>query len=165
MTYRELVCGLALLVHGTRQEKAKCRRIMDLFIYTIMLLFIAQSVCTAHVLPMCMYLFTVVTLLVSEDGSTVTKEHLEAIVSSADGRPPLTDLSDLFTDAEGVSCSTDQFERWVLTDEGREVVERGSHEARMFQAVDADSGSPQAELMVHVVCCYTWTIQCLQYVL
>ena len=41
-----------------------------------------------------------------------------------------------------------QFERWVLTDEGQEVVERGSHEARMFQAVDADGGSPQAELMV-----------------
>ena len=61
-----------------------------------------------------MYVSTVVTLLVSEDGSTVTKEHLEAIVSSSDGQPPLTDLSDLFTDAEGVSCSTDHFESWVL---------------------------------------------------
>ena len=41
-----------------------------------------------------------------------------------------------------------QFERWVLTSEGEEVVERGSHEARMFEAVDKDSGSLQAELMV-----------------
>ena len=24
LQYRDLVCGLALLVHGTRQEKAKC---------------------------------------------------------------------------------------------------------------------------------------------
>ena len=44
-----------------------------------------------------------------------------------------------------------QFERWVLTDEGEEVVERGSHEARMFQAVDADNGSLQTELMVRVL--------------
>ena len=41
-----------------------------------------------------------------------------------------------------------QFERWVLTAEGQEVVERGSHEARMFETVDKDSGSLQAELMV-----------------
>ena len=41
-----------------------------------------------------------------------------------------------------------QFERWDLTDEGREVVERGSHEARVFQAVDADVGTLQDKLMV-----------------
>lgn len=50
-----------------------------------------------------------------------------------------------------------QFERWVLTSEGEEVVERGSHEARLFEAVDKESGSPQAELMVsyffHTVVC------------
>lgn len=41
-----------------------------------------------------------------------------------------------------------QFERWVLTGEGVDVMEKGSHEARMFQAVDKDTGSLQAELMV-----------------
>jgi hypothetical protein len=36
----------------------------------------------------------------------------------------------------------------VLTGEGVDVMEKGSHEARMFQAVDKDSGSLQTELMV-----------------
>ena len=48
-----------------------------------------------------------------------------------------------------------QFERWVLTSEGEEVVARGSHEARMFEAVDKDSGSLQAELMVQSTCICT----------
>ena len=33
-----------------------------------------------------------------------------------------------------------------------EVMEKGSHEARMFQAVDKDTGSLQAELMVYLRC-------------
>ena len=41
-----------------------------------------------------------------------------------------------------------QFERWELTEEGRNVVEQGSHEARVFQAVDADEGTTQVKLMV-----------------
>ena len=46
-----------------------------------------------------------------------------------------------------------QFERWVLTGEGQEVMEKGSHEARMFDSVDKDSGSLQTELMVRVCVC------------
>lgn len=58
--------------------------------------------------------FSVVTLLVSEDGSTVSRERLEAIVVSCDGHPPLTDLSDLFTDSERNECSAEGFERWIV---------------------------------------------------
>lgn len=36
----------------------------------------------------------------------------------------------------------------MLTGEGVDVMDKGSHEARMFQAVDKDTGSLQAELMV-----------------
>ncbi len=41
-----------------------------------------------------------------------------------------------------------QFESWVLTSEGTEIVESGSHEARLFNAVDPETGALQAELMV-----------------
>ena len=41
-----------------------------------------------------------------------------------------------------------QFEKWVLTVEGSEIVEKGSHEARLFNTVDAEKGSLQTDLMV-----------------
>ena len=41
-----------------------------------------------------------------------------------------------------------QFERWVVTEEGREVMKTGSHEARVYNAVDKDEGTSQAEIMV-----------------
>ena len=41
-----------------------------------------------------------------------------------------------------------QFEKWVLSAEGSEFLEKGSHEARLFDAVDPQSGASQAELMV-----------------
>ena len=41
-----------------------------------------------------------------------------------------------------------QFERWVLTSEGKEVVASGSHEARVYFAVDEVNGTLQSELMV-----------------
>jgi len=47
-----------------------------------------------------------------------------------------------------------QFEKWVLTGEGEEIVQHGSHEARLFNAVNPQDGSPQAELMV-CVCVHT----------
>lgn len=40
-----------------------------------------------------------------------------------------------------------QAEGWVLTDEGSEVVEKGSHEFLVFKAVPAE-GLPQAEIKV-----------------
>ena len=40
---------------------------------------------------------------------------------------------------------------WQLTDEGREVVREGSHEARLYNAVDPREGTPQAQLMVCVI--------------
>lgn len=43
-----------------------------------------------------------------------------------------------------------QFESWVLTQEGKEMVEKGSHEARMFASVSPQGGSPQADLMKSV---------------
>lgn len=40
----------------------------------------------------------------------------------------------------------------MLTGEGTEVVEEGSHEARVYGAVDAETGTPQAEIMVTIIC-------------
>ena len=41
-----------------------------------------------------------------------------------------------------------QFEQWVLTEEGSEVIQNGSHEARVYNAVDAQNGTSQAHIMV-----------------
>ena len=38
--------------------------------------------------------------------------------------------------------------QWQLTDEGREVVREGSHEARLYNAVDSTHGTLQDQLMV-----------------
>eukprot|EP00095_Tigriopus_kingsejongensis_P005500 snap_masked-scaffold619_size123246-processed-gene-0.18 protein:Tk05500 transcript:snap_masked-scaffold619_size123246-processed-gene-0.18-mRNA-1 annotation:"phenylalanyl-trna synthetase alpha chain b-like" len=46
-----------------------------------------------------------------------------------------------------VESRIDALKRWELTDEGREVVKRGSHEAVVFQAVPVGSGVLQPELM------------------
>ena len=42
-----------------------------------------------------------------------------------------------------------QDELWELTEEGREIVQNGSHEVRIFEAVDPSNGTPQNELMVN----------------
>ncbi len=44
-----------------------------------------------------------------------------------------------------------QFEQWVVTDEGSEVIRGGSHEARVYYAVDPRNGSLQADIMVSMV--------------
>ena len=36
-----------------------------------------------------------------------------------------------------------------MTEEGREIVQNGSHEVRIFEAVDPTNGTPQNELMVN----------------
>ncbi|XP_019861088.1 PREDICTED: phenylalanine--tRNA ligase alpha subunit-like, partial [Amphimedon queenslandica] len=40
-----------------------------------------------------------------------------------------------------------QTELWELTEEGKEIAENGSHEVRLFEAVDQSNGTPQNELM------------------
>ena len=50
--------------------------------------------------------------------------------------------------AQVISTEQRQFESWVLTAEGAEVSEQGSHEARIFAVVDPESGTLQMELMV-----------------
>ena len=44
-----------------------------------------------------------------------------------------------------------QFDKWVLMSEGSEIVEKGTHEARLYGAVDKENGTLQADLMVCVV--------------
>ena len=61
-----------------------------------------------------------------------------------------------------------QFDKWVLTSEGSEFVEKGSHEARLYGAVDKENGTLQADLMVsnvatldmyiYLVLCFCQTI-------
>uniref|UniRef100_A0A1X7TUQ5 Phenylalanyl-tRNA synthetase domain-containing protein n=2 Tax=Amphimedon queenslandica TaxID=400682 RepID=A0A1X7TUQ5_AMPQE len=43
-----------------------------------------------------------------------------------------------------------QTELWELTEEGKEIAENGSHEVRLFEAVDQSNGTPQNELMSKV---------------
>ena len=50
-----------------------------------------------------------------------------------------------------INTEQSQFEKWMLTEEGLEFVEKGSHEARLFNAVDTEKGTLQAELMVCVL--------------
>lgn len=40
-----------------------------------------------------------------------------------------------------------QSDRWVLTDEGKDIVKHGSHEARVFYAINPEKGTLQSELM------------------
>ena len=42
-----------------------------------------------------------------------------------------------------------QLQKWVLTKEGSEILQNGSHEVQMFTAVDPNKGTPQKELMVY----------------
>ncbi|CAI8042886.1 Phenylalanine--tRNA ligase alpha subunit [Geodia barretti] len=53
-----------------------------------------------------------------------------------------------------VSTEQRQFESWVLTGEGQEVVENGSHEARVYNAVTSDGGSLQSEIMLTFIISY-----------
>ena len=48
-----------------------------------------------------------------------------------------------------ISTEQRQFDSWVLTGEGEEVVEKGSLEARVYMAVDAEAGTLQAQIMVY----------------
>ena len=41
-----------------------------------------------------------------------------------------------------------QYEKWELTPEGMEVLKYGSHEARVYNAVDSNEGTAQAQIMV-----------------
>lgn len=61
---------------------------------------------------MCM-VGAVVCLLLSEDGATVMREHLEALVCACDGHPPLSDLSTLFGDSDCITL--EQFETWIMS--------------------------------------------------
>lgn len=49
-----------------------------------------------------------------------------------------------------IKTEQQQFEKWVLTAEGSEVVKSGSHEARVYNAVDKKDGTSQAEIMASV---------------
>ena len=51
-----------------------------------------------------------------------------------------------------------QSDRWVLTDEGKDIVKHGSHEAQVFYAINPEKGTLQSELMVTTFvfwCAYT----------
>lgn len=64
--------------------------------------------------------------------------------------PSFHSLTSLYV-VQVISTEQRQFESWELTSEGSEVVEKGSHEARVYSAVDPENGTPQAEIMVLLV--------------
>ena len=39
----------------------------------------------------------------------------------------------------------------MLTEEGSEILQNGSHEVRLFNAVDPKKGTPQEELLVELL--------------
>jgi len=43
------------------------------------------------------------------------------------------------------------FNTWSLTDEGKQVLQHGSHEAVVYNAVDPNEGTLQAEVMVSAI--------------
>ena len=48
-----------------------------------------------------------------------------------------------------IKCEQRSFEVWALTEEGKQVLEHGSHEAIVFAAVDPKLGTLQADVMVY----------------
>ena len=50
-----------------------------------------------------------------------------------------------------INCEQRSFNTWSLTEEGKAVMEKGSHEAIVFAAVDPKLGTLQADVMVD--CC------------
>lgn len=48
-----------------------------------------------------------------------------------------------------IKCEQRSFNTWSLTEEGKEVLQHGSHEAVVFAAVDAKLGTLQADIMVY----------------
>ena len=58
-----------------------------------------------------------------------------------------------------INTKQQQFEKWVLTAEGLEVVASGSHEARVYHAVEEETGTLQADIMVRSEM-YTLTVKC-----
>lgn len=51
---------------------------------------------------------------------------------------------------EVIKAQQRQFTTWVLTDEGQQVADKGSHEVHVFLAVNPTEGTPQAEVMKSV---------------
>ena len=48
-----------------------------------------------------------------------------------------------------IKCDQRSFDMWVLTEEGKQVVEHGSHEAVVFAAIDPKLGTLQTDVMVY----------------
>ena len=53
--FRDLVCGLALLVHGTSQEKAKCRSLLIILLYLI-IHYNDVTIFSTHLANQCYYI-------------------------------------------------------------------------------------------------------------
>ena len=53
--------------------------------------------------------------------------------------------------AKVINAEQQQFEKWELTPEGVQVLEFGSHEARVYNAVDRHEGTLQAQIMVKII--------------
>ena len=68
-------------------------------------------------------------------------------VSSARARPGVV----LMSFHQVIKTQQRQFTTWVLTDEGQQVADEGSHEVHVFLAVNPTEGTPQAEVMVRTM--------------
>lgn len=55
-----------------------------------------------------------------------------------------------------IKCEQRSFDMWTLTEEGKQVLEHGSHEAVVFAAVDPKLGTLQADIMVYNLVLVMW---------
>jgi len=49
-----------------------------------------------------------------------------------------------------IACEQHSFNTWSLTDEGEQVLQLGSHEAVVYNAVDPGAGTLQVDVMVSI---------------
>ena len=97
MSLKDLVCGLALLAHGSIDEKAKCNyRPINSIILSLV-----------TVPPI-----VVLSLMMSSDGVYVTRDAVDEMVAACDaGAPVQVNVETLFM--REPSCSISRFEKWV----------------------------------------------------
>ena len=69
-------------------------------------------------------------------------------MSLAIGTATTLDCVDVCVYIQMIKTEQRQFEQWVVTGEGSEVMKSGSHEARVYKAVDENAGTAQSEIMV-----------------
>lgn len=108
--------GMWCLIHVVMWLSCKAILLHSVHTHTSQLLSLIRAVLqrTEALLCVCptnFLLLTVLSQLLSVDGSTVTQEAVETMIRACDYNPPATNMETLFSQQS--SCSLDHFERWI----------------------------------------------------